>query len=375
VTLSGNWDVGMQAHDIKGNKVTTSGGSNGSSTTALIFAGTEDLGGGMKASFQYEIDPDLAGTSGKTTGTSATGTTSNITSSAGNGQSFLGLSGAYGSVKFGAPNSATLSANGDGNLGFGTAIGSGYRVTSFDAVRFQNALRLDTAVYNGFSASYLVSAKNDKQSNTGTAGLTGNGVNQSQGRDAVTEIAAAYANGPLTVRAAQLKVAQWGRTDVTTLATDIALGNAPTWTANTGKEFKLTTLSAKYDVNQQVSVAYFNQKAESEVLAGTTQAKPTLKYDRKASGFAATFQATPAIKLMANYQSVKIGDETNVGTDGAKTTVVGLGADYALSKRTTAYFRTETDRDAAGVRSTTGYTAVTGNTTYKATAVGVRHTF
>jgi predicted porin len=58
-----------------------------------------------------------------------------------------------------------------------------------------------------------------------------------------------------------------------------------------------------------------------------------------------------------------------------KTTVTGLGADYELSKRTALYFRTETDKDAAGMRSTTGYTIPTGNTTYKATAIGVRHTF
>jgi predicted porin len=376
VSITGLIDAGYQSIDFKGNKVTNSAGSNGSATTALIFKGTEDMGGGLKASFQYEIDPSVVETSSKTTGTSATGTTSNITSSAGNGQSFIELAGGFGSIKLGTPNSATLSANGDGNVGFGTAIGSGYRVTSFDAVRFQNSLRLDTPSFNGFSASYLVSAKNDKQNNTGTAGLTGNAQNQSVGRDQVTEIAAAYANGPLTVRAAQLKVEQWGRTDTTTVAA--AAGGAvlyPTWTATTGKEFKLTTLSAKYDVNQQISVGLFNQKAQSEVLAGTSAAKTTLKYDRKATGIAASFQATPTVKLMVNSQSVKIGDETNVGTDGAKTTVLGLGADYSLSKRTTAYFRTETDKDAAGVRAITGYTAATGNTTYKATAIGIRHTF
>jgi predicted porin len=143
VTLTGNLDVGLQMHDFKGNAVTTSAGSNGSSTTALFFGGTEDLGSGLKAQFQYEIDPALSETVSKTSGTSAVGSTSNVTSSLGNGQSFIALSGGFGRIAFGTPNSATLSINGDGNAGFGTAIGSGYRVTSFDAVRFQNSTEED----------------------------------------------------------------------------------------------------------------------------------------------------------------------------------------------------------------------------------------
>jgi hypothetical protein len=95
----------------------------------------------LKANFQYEIDPALSETSSRTVGTSATGTTSNVTSSLGNGQSFVELAGGFGAIKLGTPNLPTLAANGQGNSGFATAIGSGYRVTSFDAVSFQNSLR------------------------------------------------------------------------------------------------------------------------------------------------------------------------------------------------------------------------------------------
>ena len=58
---------------------------NGSATSAVIFKANEDLGGGLSAQFQYEIDPDVASSSNRTGGTSATGTSSNVTSSAGNG--------------------------------------------------------------------------------------------------------------------------------------------------------------------------------------------------------------------------------------------------------------------------------------------------
>jgi predicted porin len=381
VTLSGNLDVGYQAIDAKGNKFTNSSGSNGSSTTAIFFRGTEELGGGMKAGFQYEIDPSFADTSSRTVGTAATGTTSNVTSSIGNGASFLELSGNFGAIKLGTPNSTTLAANGDGNSGFATAIGSGYRVTSFDAVRFQNSLRYDTPSFAGFSAAFLQSAKNTKQSLPGTLGQTGNLQNQTNGRDQVTEISAAYVQGPLTVRAANLVVQQWADVALVGTGANSPYSNVSAWSATDGKEFKLNTLSAKYQVNGDLSVAYFYQTAKSDTLVGSSAAgaATTNKFDRKTNGVSAAFQATPTIKLMANYAKADNGAAavaSGATTSASKSTkVLGLGLDYSLSKRTTAYVRYEKDSDAAGFRSITGYTAATGNTTYTATAAGIRHTF
>ena len=378
MTLSGTVDAGIQQIDAKGNKFTNSAGNNGSATTAFIFAGTEDLGGGKAAVFQLEIDPALADTTNRTKGTSATGTTSNTPSSLGNGQSFVGLNTTLGNIKFGTPNTTTLAANGDGNQGFGTAIGSGYRVTSFDAVRFQNSLRYDTPSFNGFSAGYLQSAKNSLQANVLNNGQNGNLNNQTNGRDAATEISLAYANGPLTVRYADLTIEQWA--DVALVGTGVNQFNTATWSATDGKEFKLKTLSAKYDINTQASVSYFNQSISSEALvvsaaAGTAS---TTVYDRKTNGIAASYQATPTVKFLVNYAKATNGaNATSSAASKADlvTKVLGLGADYSLSKRTTAYVRYERDQDGIGARDITGYTAATGNTTYKATAVGIRHTF
>jgi len=380
VSITGNLDVGYQMFDIKGNKVTNSAGSNGSSTTAVFFRGSEDLGGGLKANFQWEVDPALSETSSRTVGTAATGTTSNITSSLGNGQSFLELaSPAFGSIKLGTPNLATLSANGDGNSGFATAIGSGYRVTSFDAVRFQNSLRYDTPNFNGFSASFLQSAKNDKQSLPMNLGQTGNQMNQTNGRDQAQEIGVTYANGPLTVRFADLKMQQWA--DVALVGTGVNQFAVATWSPTDGKKFNLRTISAKYDVNKDLTVGYFNQKTDSDTLVGSKAdgTATTNKFDRTAQGFSAAYKVMPNVKLMVNRASAKNG-AAHVGSGATTaanktTTVTGLGVDYELSKRSTIYFRTETDKDEASLRSTTGYTAVTGNTTYKATAIGIRHTF
>ena len=359
--------MGMNQIDFKGNKVTTVGAANGSATSAVVIAGSEDMGGGLKANFRWEIDPDLGNTVAKTAGTPATGTTSNVTSFLGNGYSYVGASGGFGEVQFGTINYATLSANGDGNGGFATAVGSGYRVTSFDAVRAQNSMSYETPVFSGFSAKAVLSTKNEYQS---ASPATGNAVNQQYGRDGAQEISALYQNGPLKLRYARLETKQY--------ASVVNTSSATTYTRGTGAKFKLDTLSANYTVGA-ATLGYFYQKASSDTLLATYSASGNtdgaVKYDRKTNGVSVAYQATPSIKLMANYAQVKIGDETRAGTDGATTKVTGLGADYSLSKRTTLYARYEQDKDAAGVRAITGYTAATGNTTYKATAFGIRHTF
>ena len=273
-----------------------------------------------------------------------------------------------GEVQFGTLNYATLYANGDGNSGFGTAIGSGYRVTSFDAVRGQNGASYETPNFMGLTGKVIAISKNSVQSGSPA---TGNSVNQQNGRDGAQELSLAYANGPLTARYANLKITQ-----------DAGyLNNSATPTfANNGGVFDLKTLSATYAIGAG-SVAYFNQRASSDVLnvTGTASAaSTTAQWDRKTSGFSGKYAVTPAITLMANYQKVKIGTESGVATvatvNGASTTVKGLGVDYALSKRTVAYFRTEKDTDNAIVRAVTGYgTNAAG--TYNATAVGIRHAF
>ena len=378
IELTGTMDAGYQIITAKGSTYAQAG-SNGSATTALIFKGNEDLGGGLSAQFQYEIDPAVTETSSRTAGTSATGTTSNVTSSLGNGQSFVGLTSAsVGSIKFGTPNLQTLAASGDGNGGFNTAIGSGYRVTSFDAVRLQNSLRYDSPVMGGVQVSYVMSPKNSVQANSNTStGLTGNLQNQSQGRDGASELGLVYAQGPLTARYAALSMSQGSKVALTTDPF-----NGITWTNRpTGGAFKLNTLSLKYAVNDKLTANYFFQKASSDALyANNAGVESTvLQYDRTTNGFSASYLATPTINLLANYAKVKNGDKAvnaDASSQAGKTaSVLGLGADYIFSKRTIAYVRYEIDNDSSqGFRSVTGY-GVAGDYKYTATAVGIRHTF
>jgi len=379
IELTGTMDAGYQLYSAKGNSYATVG-SNGSATTALIFKANEDLGGGLSAQFQYEIDPGLTETSNRTGGTPATGTSSNVTSSAGNGQSFVGLTSAsVGQIRFGTPNLQTLAASGDGNGGFNTAIGSGYRVTSFDAVRLQNSLRYDTPNMSGFQVSYVLSPKNTAQALDTSNGLSGNLNNQTNGRDGASELGLVYAQGPLTARYAQLSMSQGAKVALT--ADPL---NGITWSARpTGGAFKLNTLSAKYAVNSQLTANYFFQKASSDLLvAGNTTTESTQQFDRTTNGFSASYLATPTVNLLANYAKVKNGDKalsaTGASRAGNTASVLGLGADYIFSKRTIAYVRYEIDNDSAqGFRSiaTAGYATQNNDMKYTATAVGIRHTY
>lgn len=377
LTVGGVFDTGIQSIDAKGARFNNVA-SNGSATSVLQFRGTEDLGGGLRATFQLEVAPALTETSSRTNGTSATGATSNVTSFLGNGNSWVGLAGHFGEIKFGTPNIATLSINGDGNGGFATAVGSGYRVTSFDAVRFQNSLRYDTPTVGGLSASVVHVPKNSVQSNAGLTGLTGNLQNQINGRDQVMELAVAFAQGPLSARAATLRMDQFHRptTSVSGDPFGTGLTTAAVALTNPGANFRLDSATVGFQATKDLKVNYFYQKVSSDLLAASgTSVTYTTKFDREMNGVSAAY-TMGATTFRVNYQEAKNGNQAaGTGTANQATQTIGLGADYALSKRTALYLRHENNDDKAGLRSTTGLLTVTGNNTYKATALGLRHSF
>jgi len=364
VSVYGLVDQGFNVTDFKGNSVTTAAASNGSATSHLGFKGTEDIGGGMKAMFQYEATWSAADTSSRTSGTPAVGTTSNVNTFLGNSQSFVGLEGGFGSIKLGTPNSATLGAHGIGNGGFSTAIGSGYRAVSYDAVRWQNSLRYDSPNMNGFSVSLLTVAKNDKQS-----GGTANASNTAQtgGRDGITELGLAYAKGPLNVQFAALSTTQ-----------DSFHGQTGT-AARTGGKFNLTTLGAQYKPGA-LGASVFYQRTSSDSLNNTSTAAAV--FDRTAMGLGVQYDASSKLSLKLNYVQASTGASEVTGSGATTatvanqtTTLLGLGADYALSKRTSLYGRYESINDPANLKgvSSGGYTST--NSTYTAFQVGVRHSF
>jgi len=205
VTIGGLVDTGYVQTAAATNVNTKGLASGGSGTTVLTIAGTEDLGGGLTANFQFQLTPDFvngAGVEGTTINTAGTGTVS------GAQQAFVGLASKdLGTLKLGRVNSNVLDAWGNGSV-FGTAIGSGYAqngniFTRYSATatntsqtaptRFNGAMRYESNVISGFSASYLYvpqSASIDAQS--------------------VVDYGVKYVNGPLSIQyAGQKNQSSW----------------------------------------------------------------------------------------------------------------------------------------------------------------------
>jgi len=331
VTISGLVDTAYVATNNPGAVADTKGlAANGSATTVLTVAGTEDLGGGLKANFQFQITPDFIN-----------GTGVESTTAVGNGQqAFVGLSGDFGTVKLGRVNTNALDAWGTGSV-FGTAIGSGYgsagniftrysatatATTQTAPTRFNGAVRYESPVFSGFSASVLAVPK----------------ANDASG-ESVTDIGLKYNNGPLNVVYASQKVKAAG-----TAATNSFLPGG--LTADTSN--KLNTLAANYTFGAAtVYGAYWTEKQGT-----TTDAAGQMIGAKYVIG---------ATTLMASF-----GKNNDKTTNNVDKKIAGIGADYALSKRTALYARFDT-RDA----NTNSATADATNGTVKRTAVGVRHSW
>jgi predicted porin len=375
VQIDGNVDAGFrnrssQAAADKFGKVQ----ANNTSTTALFFRGTEDLGGGVKASFLAELDwnPTQSQTLDGTAGAQY------YVGTPFNGEQFIGLeSASLGKVRIGTPNSAILEANGQAQP-FGTAVGGGYMNTGVNClgaatvatlgvnqfiggaeaagrvIRYERAVRYDTPVFNGFSASYLYSAQNGNQTDTATkASDNTNGVN---------ELGLKYSNGPLNVNYATTTIEAGNKA----ASSGPAITGTGTGTP-TAATYAFTTATAGLAAGQSVKYTYAaaNYKVGNvTVYGGLTTGKTgggLTTMDTASKNIAVKYQVNGALALMANVLRV---DDKLAANQDAK--LVGAGADYALSKRTTAYYRFE-QADSKVADTTAGK--------YVTQAIGLRHTF
>lgn len=324
------------------------------SGSRLGFKGTEDLGNGLKALFNFEMGLNLD------EGGSAQGRTFGR-------QSFVGLTGGFGTVIGGRIYTPhyTLMAQID-PFGLGTAgrannlfassrvLGSAGAGGSYDPIRVNNTVAYVSPSFNGLNVTvaYGTNSLANQETTTGTEKKT----------NRLFAIAPVYTNGPLTVGLNYHQVKLDGNAFVAPEA-DAFLGIAKgaTTTVSSGK-LTSTTLGGKYDFGVvALSAAYSTNKTE---LNGD-DADKTRNW---LLGVSAPIGAKVVLK--ASYVNLK--DKLNNEADARQ---LAIGADYLLSKRTklyTAYSKINNDDNA---RYTVGHASGGQGNNESQFNLGINHSF
>lgn len=276
-TISGSISVGVMDTGAAGAKSAVSTLGGGANAVNIITS--EDLGGGLKAGFNSQMRFNAA------TGDMNSSGSGNALFHAANAY----ISGGLGTVAVGKIAEASNCAFDPwGCTGGAGVIAGAAGVSGLIAAGTQGqSVSYATPTIGGFSASYqtTVSTRANER----------------------TVLNLGYANGPLAVQFLQSKSSA-------NVISNGALGAAAT--AATDVAGKGTSIGASYDLGV-AKLAVFNAKTESDT--GATTADIT--------GYTASVPMG-AVTLLAGFAKNKSAAAT-------ADTKVGLGANYALSKRTT----------------------------------------
>lgn len=358
VTLYGVVDTGYRSVTSGSNKF--SGVANGSNATSRLgVKGTEDLGGGMAASFVME--GELTPNDGTNAGFKFLR------------QSTLGLSSSLGEVRLGRDYTpafrvfgivdpfGTVGVGSAGNLMWSTvldgapageigaagtfitpAASSQKPASSVTArtiysdpslIRANNSLAYYSPDFNGFKASLMYSFG---AQNTYSLKKTGD----------MTSASLNYANGPLTVAYAN-QASKGGATD----ATD-------------NQKFTTNFLAGSY--NFGVAKAALGYRTEKLDLSATTAKTKSMIYS--------VLAPVGAVTLKASYITKKV-TWTN-GDTGKAGSQLAVGAVYDLSKRTALYATYSRLKNESGAANSVGSAAAsTGGVSSKGFDIGARHSF
>lgn len=355
VTLFGVLDLGYE--NVKTQAGRISGISpSANSSSRLGFKGTEDLGGGLAASFHLEAALNPANGIGSS-GTSANN--QSTTTAAGgltfNRRSTLSLSGNFGELRIGRDyvpsfwNTAVFDPFGANSVG---ATLSNYTLNSGTGVRASNSIGYFLPGNLGGFYGQGMYAFGNRANNETAAGFGGTLNTQDNGRYVGFRVG--YAQGPIDVAGAYGKTNFAAGTQSTTL-----LGSAFSHGDTTN-----VNLGASYDFGvAKVMGTLTNQKYENIVALGT---------NKSVKGWSLGVNApVGAGNVLAQYSAVKL--------DSAKSDKWSFGYTYNLSKRTAVYGIFARVGNSGGAASTAAsfssgsLGAVTGavNTNQSSTGFGV----
>ena len=288
----------------------------------LGMKGSEDLGGGLKAIWQIEtgLGTDDGDVGGNTTFA--------------NRNTYVGLSGGFGTILMGRHDTPYKMSTGKldpfvdtlGDYNKGGVLDLGYINAAHD-YRSPQVLAYLSPNFSGLSLSAAVIAGSNSD------------LDKAVNPDSIDGISAAlsYENGPLFATLAYQKVdkapianvAITGVSTTTTTSTgtvNVAFGQSKAWKAGVGYAFGNLKLAATYErTSTDVTLTGF--------IAGAGDV------DTKSWGLNAVYQMGN-IALKAAYMDMNL----DLGVIGeADSDRFILGADYSLSKRTTAYVAYSSD--------------------------------
>ncbi len=324
VTLYGVVDASLES--VKGDKTVTRVTSGNLATSRLGFKGTEDLGGGMKATFNLEAPV--------TVDTGAAGSTF------WDRQAWVGVGGGFGELRLGRTDSSigdiagnVLSAQAYDDLKLlGTRGGDSYR-------RVSNAITyiLPTLV-PGLSAQLQYST------GTGGAAPAGEVAGSSEGK--AYGLSVKYAAGPLSAGLGYLN------------AKDESAGTAVKDKANA------TLVYAGYDFGVAKVTGYYDAET-----TGLNSKRFTLLGAKVAVPVAPNFTVIAGLSTARNTEGSAAGDDN--------VQITSIKAIYDLSKRTAVYgMFTNVNNDTGTVYGVYGGPTVSvADKTTHGIAVGIRHAF
>lgn len=315
VTLYGVVDLGIERTSLSPGASVTRVSSGIQSGSRLGFKGTEDLGGGLSASFQLENGFDAS--------TGAPGQGGLLFGR----QSWVGLNGGFGSLKLGRQYvplfiaQDTIDPLGTGITGDGSGMSAVFRSYG---VRMNNTLNYSTPNMGGFTGEFAY----------GLGEVAGSASIGSQ-----YGMSGTYAGGPFTA------VAAYHRQNQT--AGGVSTGKARTFMLGGAYDLKALALHAAFADNRDENAAGANVGRSRDAMVGVS----------------APFGP---VSVMVSY--IRHDDRFVANADAAYWQ---LAATYALSKRTNLYTSYSTIRnESAGA---TGSGVAGADISWL--NVGIRHKF
>jgi predicted porin len=390
VTISGLIDfaganVGGTQAVAKGSTISTTVGT--SATSVIRIIAVEDLGGGLKITGQYNLDPrTLANDSYSvtnnrstvaapgSTGTLNVATTANIGRAGAQSNTavglardevFVGISGGFGNLRLGAPNSIGLNSFQVGSP-LGTGIGSGYTggstsstmTNAYTVTRHNRSVRFDSPNMNGFTVSALYAPGNDQAATTVASTTAAPDLPAAQlipNSRRFTEIGLRYDNGPLSVAYA----------NIASKNQNVAGGFYAIGSNTTGQATSTNTVNASYSLG---ATTLYAGMVNGDLIAPTSTALVPFTSTVKATRLGVK-HTIGAVDLAAMSTTQK--DSTAAGVE-TKRTLTGVRLDYNFSKTSAAYFGYEKWDTGAAYDTAKDHT-LTGTRTI--TSMGLRKSF